>query len=159
MDLSAFERLYRRYGADVYSLAYRITGSREDAGDITQETFWALWRHRKRIRNMGAVRSWLLKVAANKSLSLLRRRQRVVFFDDHDPPQVGEVHPGPGPYLERALLSLPPGQRAVFLLHEIEGFAHEEIAQILGISVGTCKSQLHKARQKLRSMLQGVMER
>lgn len=159
MDLAAFERLYRRYSPDVYSLAYRITGSREDAGDITQETFWALWKHRKRIRNTDSVRSWLLKVAANRSVSLLRKRKRTVLFEAQDPPEDATIHPGPGPYLERALLALPAGQRAVFLLHEVEGFTHDEIAQILGISTGTCKSQLHKAKRKLRAMLQGVIER
>jgi RNA polymerase sigma-70 factor (ECF subfamily) len=140
-----------------------MIGSVDDAEDLLQEVFLQAHRKLSGFRGDSALGTWLYRMTMNQCLDHLRGRQvrmnRATASLDED--QADEpVAPAPivpaavsRVDLERAIESLPPGARAAFLLHDVEGFEHREIAQILGISEGTSKSQVHKARRKLRAML------
>lgn len=162
-DEQAFEQLYRQYSRRVYSLCLRILGNPADAEDVTQDVFLQLFRKLGTFRGDSAFTTWLHRMTVNAALMHLRKS--VVRHEEaHADEQIrgladARAHQrGPLPLidriaLERAIQQLPPGYRTVFLLHDVEGYEHEEIAEMLGISVGTTKSQLHKARMKLRQML------
>ncbi len=159
----AFEELYRRHAGRLYGLALRMTGSEADAADLVQEMF--LQAHRKLVsyRGESALGTWLYRLGMNLCLDHLRgRSHRMARATDSldEAPGPGLAAPGDaglGPLhrldLERAIAALPPGYRAAFVLHDVEGFEHREIAGMLGISEGTSKSQVHKARLRLRAML------
>jgi RNA polymerase sigma-70 factor (ECF subfamily) len=156
-DAHAFERLYRRHVARVHSLARRMLGEAEPE-DVTQEVFVRAWRKLGTFRGESAFGTWLHRLALNVILSHREsrgiERQRVV---DSDAPIEVEparaVRPDLGVDFETALRRLPGGAREVFLLHDMEGYKHEEIAGLLDITVGTSKSQLHHARMALRRHL------
>jgi len=162
-DKSAFEELYERHQRRVYSLCLRMTGNVAEAEDLAQEAFIQLYRKIGSFRGESAFTTWLHRLTVNQVL--MHFRKRGVRFeqttDDGDVPvQVvqGTENPASMPVvdriaLDRAISQLPPGYRTVFILHDIEGHEHEEIARMLGCSVGTSKSQLHKARMKLRGLL------
>ena len=162
-DMPAFEELYERHHRRVYSLCLRMTGNTAEAEDLAQEAFIQLYRKIGSFRGESAFTTWLHRLTVNQVL--MHFRKRGVKFeqttDDGDvPTQVvaGTENPNQMPIvdriaLDRAIAALPPGYRAVFVLHDIEGHEHEEIARLLGCSVGTSKSQLHKARMKLRTLL------
>jgi RNA polymerase sigma-70 factor (ECF subfamily) len=162
-DAEAFEELYRQHSTRLYSLALRMTGSAEAAEDLLQEVFLQAHRKLRTFRGESSLGTWLYRLAMNLCLDHLRGRQARMgkVTDSLDDDGAAEpVSPAPAAPLavnridlERAIGRLPEGCRAVFLLHDVEGFDHREVAKILGISEGTSKSQVHKARVKLRAML------
>ena len=162
-DADAFEQLYREHAGRLYSLAFRMTGSAEEAEDLLQDVF--LHAHRKlgSFRGESSLGTWLYRLGMNRCLDHLRGRQarigRATDSLDADRAVEPAAHMPAVPTaisrldLERAIGHLPEGCRAVFVLHDVEGFDHAEVAVIMGITEGTSKSQLHKARVKLRAML------
>ena len=162
-DMPAFEALYERHHRRVYSLCLRMTGNTAEAEDLAQEAFIQLYRKIGSFRGESAFTTWLHRLTVNQVLMHFRKRgvRMEQTTDDGDVPvQVvkGTENPASMPVVDRialdkAISQLPPGYRTVFILHDIEGHEHEEIARLLGCSVGTSKSQLHKARMRLRQLL------
>lgn len=158
-DRRAFERLYRRHVARVHGVASRLMG-RDEAEEITQDVFVRAWEKLSTFRGEAAFSTWLHRVAVNLVFSrrawLGARRQRFVA----DETVLETVHARPaatdaGMDFESAIGKLPPGARAVFVLHDVEGYRHEEIASLLEVTTGTTKAQLHRARMLLRRHLDG----
>lgn len=162
-NIAAFEILYERYHRRTYSLCLRMTSSPTEAEDLTQEVFIQLFRKIGSFRGASAFSTWLHRLTVNQVLMHFRRRSvksEKTSEDGEMPEQVvsGTEDPNRMPVVDRIALNnaigeLPNGYRNVFLLHDVEGYEHEEIARLMGISVGTSKSQLHKARLKLRGLL------
>ncbi len=162
-DMTAFEDLYRRHFRRVYSLALRMTGRPEEAEDLTQETFTHLYKKIGSFRGESAFTTWLHRMTVNQVLMHFRKRKSRPEFtmdEDQTPIQIvqGTENQNRMPIvdkiiLENAISKLPPGYRNVFVLHDVEGHEHGEVAKMLGISEGTSKSQLHKARLKLRGLI------
>jgi len=160
-DASAFARLYARHSARVHALARRMLGPGEEAEDATQDAFIRCWDRLGQFRGDSQFGTWLHRLAVNvilaKRATLATRRGRYVEKGEAwDADQ--EASPRlPRPELsmdfEAALERLPGGQREVVVLHDVEGYKHEEIAEMLGISEGTSKSQLHRGRMALRKYL------
>jgi RNA polymerase sigma-70 factor (ECF subfamily) len=163
-DARAFEELYRLYQRLVYGLCLRMTQNVAEAEDITQDVFILLHRKVGSFRGESLFTTWLHRLTVNQVLMRFRksRSRREEALEDCDAQDftVGFAHAGPNRLqlidrmaLDRALEKLPPGYRAAFILHDVEGYEHEEVAELLGCAVGTSKSQLHKARAKLRKIL------
>jgi RNA polymerase sigma-70 factor (ECF subfamily) len=162
-DAGAFEELYRQHARRLFSLVVRMIGSVDDAEDLLQEVFLQAHRKLSGFRGDSALGTWLYRLTMNHCLDHLRARQVRMNRATESLDEEGAEEPiAPAPVvpaavsrldLERAIKMLPAGARAAFLLHDVEGFEHREIAQILGISEGTSKSQVHKARMKLRMIL------
>lgn len=162
--MSGFEDLYSTHYRRVYSICLRMTGSVAEAEDLTQEVFIQLHRKLGSFRGEAAFTTWLHRLTVNQVLMHFRKRsvRSELTTDDGEMPDSVDpetVNPEAMPIVDRigleiAISQLPPGYRAVFVLHDVEGYEHEEIAKILGCSAGTSKSQLHKARLKLRRLLQ-----
>ncbi len=162
-DMSAFEQLYERHNRRVYSLCLRMTQNAAEAEDLAQEAFIQLFRKIGSFRGESAFTTWLHRLTVNQCLMHFRKRSvklERTTEEGETPVQIvrGTENPNTMPVLDRialdnALEQLPPGYRTVFVLHDIEGHEHEEIARMLGVAVGTSKSQLHKARMKLRKIL------
>jgi RNA polymerase sigma-70 factor (ECF subfamily) len=162
-DSQAFEELYRAHAGRLYNLVLRMTASATEAEDVLQEVF--LHAHRKlgSFRGDSSLGTWLYRLTVNHCLDFLRGRQtrmtRVTeSLDDEraaEPAAAAPVVPTAVNRidLERAIGRLPEGCRAAFVLHDVQGFEHNEVARLLGVSEGTSKSQVHKARMKLRGML------
>ena len=156
-DASAFERLYHRHAPRVHSLARRML-DHDLADEVTQDVFVRAWQKLYTFRGEAAFGTWLHRLAINVILarrgSLGKQRQR--FTNSEAPLEMmatRAVEPGVGLDLENALARLPDGARQVFVLHDVEGYRHEEIADMLGLAEGTSKSQLHRARMALRQHL------
>lgn len=156
-DVRAFERLYRAHVGRVHALARRMSGW-DDAEELTQEVFVRAWEKLGSFRGDAAFGTWLHRVAVNLILS--RRSQRRNERDRRDDREGAldavEARPARGEHrvdFERALERLPDGARQVFVLHDVEGYKHEEIAGFLGVTTGTTKAQLHRARLLLRGHL------
>jgi RNA polymerase sigma-70 factor (ECF subfamily) len=159
-DVPAFEELYRQHSTRLFNLAWRMCGTRADAEDLLQEIFLLAYRKLPDFRGDSAVGTWLYRLAMNRCLDHLKSRQarasdRTSQLDEQTMAAPRLVGDGGVKRLdlERAIARLPEGARAAFLLHDVEGFQHNEIATILGISEGTSKSQVHKARLRLRALL------
>ena len=162
-DMEAFEQLYERHNRRVYSLCLRMTQNAAEAEDLAQEAFIQLFRKIGSFRGESAFTTWLHRLTVNQVLMHFRKRgvkMEQTTDDGETPIQIvkGTENPNAMPVVDRialdkAIAQLPPGYRTVFTLHDIEGHEHEEIARMLGCSVGTSKSQLHKARMKLRGLL------
>jgi len=158
-DIHALEELYKRHKDKVYALALRLTNNTQDAEDIVQDVFVQVYRKIGDFREEAAFTSWLYRVATNIALSALRRRKRRWGMEKSpspDQPEEGrreETGKILKPFLEEAIADLPPRARMIFVLHDIQGFQHNEIAEMLDCSEGTSKSQLHKARMRLRKRL------
>ena len=162
-DMLAFEELYERHNRRVYSLCLRMTSNIAEAEDLAQEVFIQLFRKIGSFRGESAFTTWLHRLTVNQVLMHFRKRGvrlEQTTDDGETPVQIvkGTENPNAMPVVDRialdkAIAQLPPGYRTVFVLHDIEGHEHEEIARMLGCSVGTSKSQLHKARMKLRGLL------
>jgi RNA polymerase sigma-70 factor (ECF subfamily) len=158
-DLVAFERLYRDNERKVFALCLRLSSDGALAEELTQEVFVRAWRKLGSFRGESAFSTWLYPLAVNVALSERRsRRRRDARFVATDDPAGFERAPGtPRPEtgfdLERAMAALPPGARAVFVLHDVEGRTHEEIAALLDLATGTSKAQLFRARRLLREAL------
>jgi len=158
----AFEELYRTYSPRLFGLACRMVG-RTEAEDLLQDIFLTAHRKLGLYKGESSLGTWLFRLATNQCLDFLRSRgarlaQLTEAIDD-EPAAVAAAGTMRGAVdrldLERALANLPPGCRAVFVLHDVEGLEHREIGDMLGISDGTSKSQLHKARLRLRAALTG----
>lgn len=172
-NLDAFNRLVDRHQGAVYSLCARILGSREAAEDASQEAFLSAYRSLSRFAG-GNFRSWLLRIAANESKDELRRRGRKpttsldAIFDTDGPPIELPDHAATadelleraefGATLERALLQIPFEQRQAIVLVDLYDFQYDEVAAMLGASIGTIKSRIHRGRERLRGILAGRVE-
>jgi RNA polymerase sigma-70 factor (ECF subfamily) len=155
-DVAAFERLYRQFSPRIYGLCLRLTGQREAAEDCTQESFVAAWRALGRFERRSRFSTWLHKIAVNCVLS--RRKGLRAEYEVAEPlqgmPDRADLGSGAPPLdVERAIAALPDGARHVLVLVGIYGFSHAEAASALGVAEGTCKAQLHRARQLLSSTL------
>jgi len=162
-DMAAFEEIYRRHHRRVYSICLRMLQNASEAEDLTQDVFIQLYRKIGSFRGDSAFTTWLHRMTVNQVLMHFRKRTvkyEKVTDEGETPDQVvtGSVNPQRMQIvdkiaLENAITQLPDGYKNVFVLHDVEGFEHEEVARILGCSVGTSKSQLHKARLKLQKLL------
>lgn len=162
-NMAAFEEIYQRHHRRVYSICLRMLQNAYEAEDLTQDVFIQLYRKIGSFRGDSAFTTWLHRMTVNQVL--MHFRKRTVKFEKtteegETPTQVvpGTESPFKMPIvdkiaLENAIDQLPAGYKNVFMLHDVEGFEHEEVAKILGCSVGTSKSQLHKARLKLQKLL------
>ena len=160
-DLEAFRELYRENAGRVYAVCLRMAADAGRAEELTQEVFVRAWEKLGHFRGESAVASWLHRVAVNVVLeswrSEQRREARVQPAGDLSQ-FAGIPSPGLAPEeridLERAIASLPPGARTVYVLHDVEGYRHREIAKLTGSAVGTSKAQLHRARRLLMEALE-----
>ncbi len=162
-DMVAFEELYQRHHRRVYSICLRMLQKTHEAEDLTQDVFIQLYRKVGSFRGDSAFTTWLHRMTVNQVLMHFRKRnvKYEKTTEEGDTPEqveIGTANPFRMPIvdkiaLESAIAQLPPGYKNVFVLHDVEGFEHEEVARILGCSVGTSKSQLHKARLKLQKLL------
>lgn len=147
-DMAAFEEIYRRHQRRVYSICLRMLQNAQEAEDLTQDVFIQLYRKIGNFRGDSAFTTWIHRMTVNQVLMHFRKRNVKLEEDTPPMPNVDKIA------LENAIEQLPESYRNVFVLHDVEGFEHEEVARILGCSVGTSKSQLQKARLKLRKLLQ-----
>ncbi len=159
-DVDAFAELYARHSARIFSLASRMAGSPETGEDLLQELVRQASRKIGGFKGDAAVGTWLYRLALNHCLDFVRSRQAkmdrvTAALDDDGAPVVRARRESPAERidLERAIQQLPPGCREAFVLHDVEGYEHKEIAAMLGIAEGTSKSQVFKARSKLRALL------
>jgi len=162
-ELGAFDEVYRAHAGRLYSLAWRMVGNPTDAEDLVQDIFLSAHRKLDSFRGEAALGTWLYRLAMNQILDHLRSRaaragQLTDGLDDAtviedamarklDASAIDRVD------LERAIAQLPEGCRAAFVLHDVEGLEHREVADVLGVAEGTSKSQVHKARLRLRGLL------
>ncbi len=159
-DLDAFEALYRVCVDRVRALCTRLCGNRERGEDLTQEVFLRVWERIEHFEGRSHFSTWLYRVAVNRVTDALRSEMRREARETsaEDLSQVPQPRATRGRRiepvdLERALASLPSGARLVFVLHDVEGYRHAEIAAMTGVAVGTSKAQLHRARRMLRQSL------
>ena len=161
-DTKAFERLYRLHSGRVLGLCLRMIRERDAAEDCVQQTFIQAWRHLDRFESRSAFSTWLHGIAVNAVLSHKRSNKSWLQFEDSLPDEFeGEsavqdaksFDTGDAVDIEAALRTLPDGARYVVVLQAIYGYSHEEVSAMLGIAVGTCKAQLHRARRMLRHKL------
>ena len=166
-DAGAFQALYDKHKRRVYSLCLRMTANVAEAEDLTQEAFLQLYRKIATFRGESAFSTWLHRLSVNVVLMHLRKKGLPVVsleettqgaeedspkkdFGAEDLALAGSID---RLQLQKAVDDLPPGYRTIFVLHDVEGYEHNEIAEIVGCSIGNSKSQLHKARMKLRDLL------
>lgn len=166
-DAQSFASLYSFHKRRVYSLCLRMTGNTAEAEDLTQEAFLQLYRKIATFRGESAFSTWLHRLAVNVVLMHLRKKglPEISFQEALEPAEEDGPKKDIGAHdqalsgsidrvnLERAIETLPPGYRIIFVLHDIEGYEHNEIAEMMGCSIGNSKSQLHKARMRLRELL------
>ena len=166
-DAESFEALYALHKRRVYSLCLRMTGNTAEAEDLTQEAFLQLYRKIATFRGESAFSTWLHRLSVNVVLMHLRKKglPEVSLEESLEPQQEDGPRRDFGARdnvlavsidrlnLQRAIEGLPPGYRVIFVLHDVEGYEHNEIAEMMGCSIGNSKSQLHKARMKLRDLL------
>ncbi|MBI5914527.1 MAG: RNA polymerase sigma factor [Bacteroidetes bacterium] len=154
-DRIAQKNLYDKYRKAMYTLAYRITGDFEAANDVLQEGFVKVFRGLGTFRGESTLGAWIKTIVVRTAYSYLRKDKH--FFEpvENVPPgsQVDWGHYLDAEYLEKAIRSLPEGYRTVFVLIEVEGYSHREVAGLLGISEGTSKSQLFYSKKRLRALL------
>lgn len=168
-DAAAFERIYRLHSRRVYALCLRMVGNPAEAEDLAQDAFLQLFRKIQTFRGESAFSTWLHRMSVNVVLMKLRKKtlpetslEEFTEPDEEsggpkrdvgaaDPAMLGSVD---RVHLERAVEQLPPGYKQIFVLHDVQGYEHNEIAGIMGCSIGNSKSQLHKARMRLRELLQ-----
>jgi RNA polymerase sigma-70 factor, ECF subfamily len=161
-DVGAFEVIYRREAGRVFALALRMTADAARAREVTQDAFVHAWQRLADFRGDAALSSWLHRITVNVVLMSARaerrRTQRVTLVEDEESEDriEGVVLPRDveqGIDLERAIAALPPGARRVFVLHDVQGYRHEEIARMTGSAEGTLRAQLHRARRLLMEAL------
>ncbi|HAV24300.1 MAG: hypothetical protein A2X67_06060 [Ignavibacteria bacterium GWA2_55_11] len=159
-DHAAFERVYRAHIGRVYALCLRFMGNRQLAEELAQDVIVKAWEALGSFRGESAFATWLHRLTVNHVMFTFRtnkrRNDRVQVTDDLDPYDTGGPKNSPEHSLdlEHAISRLPEQARIVFVLHDVEGYRHQEIADMLGVADGTSKSQLHRARRLLRSVLQ-----
>jgi RNA polymerase sigma-70 factor, ECF subfamily len=170
-DAEAFHWLYEKHYRRVFALCWRMVGNHALAEELTQDTFLQVFRRLNTFRGDSRFSTWLHRIAVNETLMSLRRRQHIVEEipleepdDENNRPNQLErlevvdrrlASSNDRVRLEHAISQLPSGYAAIFVLHDVFGYAHHEIAELLGCTVGNTKSQLHKARMRLRSVLRG----
>lgn len=164
-DMEAFEEIYHLHHKRVYSICFRMMRNVSEAEDLTQEVFIQLFRKLDTFRGESSFTTWLHRLTVNQVLMHFRRRvvkAEKTTEDGSTPVRIvtGTENPRRMALIDRIALNqaigqLPPGYRMVFILHDVEGFDHYQISKMLGCAVGTSKSQLHKARQRLRRLLTG----
>jgi RNA polymerase sigma-70 factor (ECF subfamily) len=161
-DVDAFEALYRQNAPRIYTLACRMAGSPEDGEDLLQEIFLQAHRKIASFKGDAAIGTWLYRLAVNHCLDYVRSRRakmskltETLDAESSFEPIARRETPIARLDLERAIERLPEGCREAFVLHDVEGFDHKEVADLLGIAEGTSKSQVFKARMKLRGYLRG----
>lgn len=157
-DQAAFAALYDHHAGRVYATCLRMVADPARASDLVQDVFVRAWDGLRRFRGDSSFPTWLHRITINVVLqdrrTEQRRRSRVELFEELDGQPVGHSHdPGVGIDLERALATLPDLLRQVFVLHDVEGYRHQEIAELLEIPIGTSRSHLFRARRKLRKSL------
>jgi RNA polymerase sigma-70 factor, ECF subfamily len=162
-DVDAFEQLYRLHAGRVYALCLRLAADPVVARELTQDTFVKAWEALPRFRAEASLSTWLHRIAVNAMLERRRGEQRrtarVSLADDEDEGEMDVAGIVLAPDvataidLERAIAALPPGVRRAFVLHDVEGFTHEEIATMTGLAAGTLRAQLFRARQLLMRAL------
>ena len=163
-DKRAFEELVRATYADVYTLAYRLTGNEEDASDVVQEAYLRAYKGLKRFRGEARFSTWMYRITANAAATLVqeRRRRRAESLDTVDEPIDTSIEGQPEAAAEsaigledlaRAVAALPPKLRSTVVLKDVYGLSHEAIAEDLGISVAAAKVRLHRGRKRLRDVL------
>ncbi len=157
-DSRAFERLYRQHSARIHSLVRRMVGGDGDVDELTQDVFVRAWQRLETFRGESAFGTWLHRLAVNLVLNWQKTaaRGRRLFDGDAslDLAPSRRRSPEDRMDIEAALTLLPPGARQVFVLHDVEGFRHDDIARMLGVQPGTSKAQLHRARMLLRGHLE-----
>ncbi len=173
-DAEAFEFLYQMHCRRVYALCMRMTGNPAEAQDLTQDAFLQLFRKINSFRGESSFSTWLHRLTVNIVLMRFRRKRHPEVSLDEPaaagdegeplPFEIGEPDLRVRGTLDRVMLGraierLPAGYKVMFILHDIQGYAHEEIAQILGCSIGNSKSQLHKARMRMRELLTSRIRR
>ncbi|HKB13235.1 MAG TPA: RNA polymerase sigma factor [Vicinamibacterales bacterium] len=161
-DVEAFETLYRDHAARLYTLACRMAGSPEDGEDLLQEIFLQAYRKLGSFKGDSSIGTWLYRLALNHCLDYVRSRRarmnkltETLDAETSFEPVARRETPIAKMDLERAVERLPEGCREAFVLHDVEGFDHKEVGELLGIAEGTSKSQVFKARTKLRGLLRG----
>jgi RNA polymerase sigma-70 factor (ECF subfamily) len=159
-DVDAFETIYNQHAARIYTLACRMAGSPHDGEDLLQEIFLQAHRKLASFKGDSSLGTWLYRLALNHCLDYVRSRRAKMgrLTDTLDAegamePVAARETPIARVDLERALQQLPQGCREAFVLHDVEGFDHKEVAKLLGIAEGTSKSQVFKARSRLRGLL------
>jgi RNA polymerase sigma-70 factor (ECF subfamily) len=165
-DAAAFEYLYKVHGRRVYSVCLRMLRNREDAEDLTQQVFLQMFRKIGTFRSEGRVSTWLHRIAVNAVLMRWRRKRPAevqINETDDGPAILSSPHPSQMSTVDwvslvRAIRNLPRKSMRLFLLHHVMGYEHHEIASMVGCSIGTSKSQVHKACVRLRRMLEGHKE-
>jgi RNA polymerase sigma-70 factor (ECF subfamily) len=158
-DATAFRVLYESHVGRVHALCLRLAGDRQEAAEHTQDVFVRAWERLSTFRGESAFSTWLHRLAVNEVLqarrSAGRRSFRVMLGSEAEVMgHAAQRSDPPTPDLEQAIAGLPEGARMVFVLHDVEGYQHEEIARISGIAEGTSKAQLHRARRLLREALE-----
>jgi RNA polymerase sigma-70 factor (ECF subfamily) len=161
-DAAALDALYRRHAARVYTVVRRLTGDDAQADDAAQETWMRAMRALPSFRGQAMFSTWLHRIAVNCALYGRRRRERNRLRELELPDSLqasgSEARPLLRMRLQEAIDQLPEGMRRVLVLHDVEGYTHEEIGDLLGVASGTCKSQLFKARAKMRTYLRQTIE-
>jgi RNA polymerase sigma-70 factor (ECF subfamily) len=155
-DVDAFEQLYHAHAPAIHSLARRMLGDERAAREMVQDIFVRAWERLGSFRGEAAIGTWLHRVGVNLILNQLRVARRDVARFTDDEPEVGAPETAAPDHgvdvridLDAAIARLPAGARAAFVLHDIEGYAHDEIAQMLGLAPGTIRAQLWRARRQL----------
>lgn len=161
-DTHALKRLYDLYSRAMYNVAYRMTRDEDDANDVLQEAFISAFSHMDSYRAEATFGSWLKRIVVNKAINLIRARKtdRLPETEEWDVPEEEdvevEVDNNTVKRVTAAIHQLPDGYRAVLTLYLIEGYDHQEISDILSVSVSTSKSQLNRARNKLKEILRNM---
>jgi RNA polymerase sigma-70 factor (ECF subfamily) len=160
-DVASFEAVYRMHAARVFAICRRLAGDAREAEELAQDAWVRAWERLDTFRGDAAFATWMHRLTVNLLLDRKRKdarmRQRMVSMDEDERSQwraPAGAPPGTRLDLERAVAGLPDGARLVFVLHEVEGFKHREIADRLGVAVGTVKAQLHRARRLLKEALE-----
>jgi RNA polymerase sigma-70 factor, ECF subfamily len=166
-DEAAFAELYQAHAPRVFALCLRMSGTRSRATELTQDVFVHVWQRLASFRGESALSSWIYRLTVNLVLSNVRGEKRRLTHEVSSDEEVGDdpesrtamrgsVRPASvleAVDLERAIAALPPGARTVFVLHDVEGYQHDEIAKMTGTAEGTCRAQLHRARKLLMEAL------
>lgn len=159
-DRLAQRQLYDRYSKAMYSVAYRITGDFDQANDVLQEAFIKIFRNLAKFRKESTLGAWIKTIVVRTALSHVKRQSKFELLENHHTKDM-VVDWGTNldvEYLQKAITALPEGYRTVFVLIEVEGYSHKEVADMLDISVGTSKSQLFYAKKRLRKTISALLE-
>lgn len=156
-DIQAFEQLYRLHSGRVFALCIRLTANRAIAEELAQEAFVRAWQKIRTFRGESSFSSWLYRLTTNVVLSSMRKNQlrQVSIEDNYEANNVANKSLDNGKIrdMEQAISRLPDGARKIFVLHDIEGYQHNEISEMTGLAIGTSKTQLHRARKLLKGWL------